>query len=53
MAGLDLMDALLLMGVLSLTAGSAAIYRPAGAIVFGFLCLGFWMRKQQTVTEKR
>ena len=53
MAGLDLMDALLVMGVIAITAGSAAIYRPAGAIVFGVLCLGLWMRKQQKVTEKQ
>ena len=44
-AGLDLVDALFLVGLVSFIGGIAAIYRPAAAIVFGMLCLFFWARK--------
>lgn len=35
----DLQDALLLAGGISLVGGVAWIYKPAGMILFGLLCL--------------
>lgn len=43
--GLDLVDTLFLVGLVSFIGGIAAIYRPAAAIVFGMLCLFLWARK--------
>ena len=44
-AGLDLVDLLLIVGLVSLIGGIAALNRPAAAIVFGGICLWLWDRK--------